>query len=326
MAQMNILEAVRATLDEQMAKDEDIILLGEDIGNNGGVFRATQGLIDKYGEQRVVDTPLNESGIVGYSIGLALAGLLPVPEIQFVDFIWPAMDQIHSELAKFRYRSGGLFKVPLVLRAPYGGGVKGSHYHSQSPEAYFIHTPGIKLVVPSTPYDTKGLLTSALHQREDPIFFFEPKRIYRAFREDVSEEEYTVPLGKATVRREGEDVTLLSYGAMVHVAMDAAKQAKKQYNISAEVIDLRSLMPLDIKTIGDSVKKTGRVISVTEAPKTSGFGAELSALVAERWIEYMLAPIKRVAGYDVPFPFILEHDYLPDATRVLKAIRDVYRF
>lgn len=325
MTELTIVESVRLALEEEMQRNDNIILLGEDIGVNGGVFRATKGLQEKFGLQRVIDTPLNESGIVGFAVGLSLAGLMPVPEIQFVDFIWPAMDQIQSEVAKFRYRSGGLFSVPMVLRAPYGGGVKGAHYHSQSPEAYFTHTPGIKVVIPSTPYDTKGLLTSAMRE-PDPIFFFEPKRIYRAFREEVPTGDYTIPLGKAVIRRKGDDVTLLSYGTMSHIALEAAELAKEKLNIDCEVIDLRSLVPLDIETIEKSVKKTGRVISVTEAPKTTGFGAELSALVAERWIEYMEGPILRVAGYDVPFPFVLEQDYMPDAKRVLNAINKVYNF
>ncbi|MFW9914279.1 MAG: alpha-ketoacid dehydrogenase subunit beta [Candidatus Thorarchaeota archaeon] len=324
MPELTIVQAVNLALDEEMARDDRVILLGEDIGANGGVFRATQGLYEKYGEKRVLDTPLNESGIIGFGIGMALYGLLPVVEVQFADFIWPGMDQVHSEAAKYRYRSGGTFTVPLVIRAPYGGGVRGAHYHSQSPEAYFTHTPGLKVVIPSNPYDTKGLLTAAIRD-PDPILFFEPKRIYRAFREEVPAGDYTVPLGKASVTREGTDITLLSYGAMLHTALEGAQLADEK-GISCEVIDLRTLMPLDIETIEKSVKKTGRVISVTEAPKTTGFGAELSALVAERWIEYMEGPILRVAGYDVPFPYTLEHDYLPSGQRVLEAISKVQNF
>ncbi len=325
MAELTIIEAVRLALDQEMEKDENVVLLGEDIGPDGGVFRATQGLYEKYGGERVLDTPLNESGIIGFAVGMALYGLRPIAEIQFSDFIWPAMDQIVSEAAKFRYRSGGMFTVPMVIRTPYGGGVKGAIYHSQSPEAYFAHTPGLKIVVPSNPYDTKGLLISAIRD-PDPVLFFEPKRIYRAFREEVPEEEYTVPLGKATVVRSGSDITILSYGAMLHIAMDAAERAMDQHNIDCEVIDLRTLVPLDIGTIETSVKKTGRVISVTESPKTAGFAAELSALVAERWIEYMESPIMRVTGYDTPFPFVLEHDYMPSAERVLDSILRSYGF
>ncbi|MFW9992252.1 MAG: alpha-ketoacid dehydrogenase subunit beta [Candidatus Odinarchaeota archaeon] len=325
MPELTIVEAVRLALDEEMERNSDVIVLGEDIGPNGGVFRATQGLIDKYGPERVIDTPLAESGVLGFAAGLALYGLRPVAEIQFIDFIWPGFDQIHSEIAKFRYRSGGLFKAPVVIRSPYGGGVKGAHYHSQSPEAYFTHTPGLKVVVPSNPYDTKGLLTSAMRD-PDPVIFMEPKRLYRAFKEEVPTGDYTVPIGKATVPRDGQDVTILSYGAMLHVSLEAAEFAAEKYGIDCEVVDLRTLMPLDIEIIERSVKKTGRIISVTEAPKTTGFGAELSALVAERWIEHMEGPIIRVAGYDTPFPFILEQDYMPTAGRVLDAVQKVYNF
>lgn len=325
MAELTIIEAVRLALEEEMERNDRVLVLGEDVGPNGGVFRATQGLQKKFGEKRILDTPLNESGIVGFAIGMALYGLRPVAEIQFSDFIWPAMDQIHSELAKYRYRSGGMYTCPVVIRAPYGGGVKGAHYHSQSPEAYFTHTPGLRVVIPSNPYDTKGLLTSAL-RNPDPILFFEPKRIYRAFKQEVPSGDYTVPLGKAAVTREGKDVTILSYGAMLHVAMQSAELAYEKLNIDCEVIDLRSLVPLDIETIEQSIKKTGRVISVVEAPSISSFASELSALVAERWIEYMEGPILRVAGYDVPFPFVLEQDYLPTPNRVLDAIKRVYNF
>ncbi|MHA2231825.1 MAG: alpha-ketoacid dehydrogenase subunit beta [Candidatus Hodarchaeales archaeon] len=324
MPDLTIVQAVNLALEEEMARDEKVFLIGEDIGTNGGVFRATQGLAQKYGEERVLDTPLNESGIIGFGIGLALYGLRPVVEVQFADFIWPGMDQVHSEAAKYRYRSGSQFTVPLVIRAPYGGGVRGAHYHSQSPEAYFTHTPGLKVVIPSNPYDTKGLLTAAIRD-PDPVLFFEPKRIYRAFREEVPNGDYTVPLGKANIAREGADLTILSYGAMLHISLEGAQLAEEK-GISCEVLDLRTLMPLDIETIEKSVKKTGRVISVTEAPRTTGFGAELSALVAERWIEYLEGPILRVAGYDTPFPFILEHDYLPTGGRVLDAVNRVYNF
>ena len=325
MPELTIVEAVRMALDEEMERNDRVIILGEDVGKDGGVFRATLGLIDKYGPERVLDTPLNESGIIGFAIGLALYGLRPVAEIQFADFIWPAMDQIVSELAKYRYRSGGQFKAPVVVRAPYGGGVRGAHYHSQSPEAYFAHTPGLKIVIPSNPYDTKGLLTAAM-RHPDPVLFFEPKRIYRAFREEVPTGDYTVPIGKAAVSRNGDDVTLISYGAMLHITLAAAELAEEKHNISCEVIDLRTIYPYDLETIEKSVKKTGRVISVTEAPKTVGFGAELSALAAERWIEYMEGPIIRVAGYDVPFPFVLEKYYMPTEERVLDAILQVYNF
>jgi 2-oxoisovalerate dehydrogenase E1 component beta subunit len=308
-----------------MENNDKIILLGEDVGPNGGVFRATIGLHKKFGEARVLDTPLSESGIIGFAVGMALYGLMPIAEIQFSDFIWPAMDQIHSEVAKFRYRSGGKFSCPMVIRSPYGGGIRGAHYHSQSPEAYFVHTPGLKVVIPSNPYDTKGLLTTAIRD-PDPVLFFEPKRIYRAFKQEVPKKDYTIPFGKANVVREGKDVTILSYGAMLHIAVSGAEMTQDKLGIDCEVIDLRTLVPLDLKTIENSVKKTGRVISVVEAPSNSSFASELSALVAERWIEYMEGPILRVTGYDVPFPYTLEHDYLPSPTRVFDAIKRVYNF
>lgn len=325
MAELTLLEAVRLALEEEMERNKNIVILGEDVGPNGGVFRATQGLQAKFGEKRVLDTPLNESGIIGSAIGMALYGLRPIAEIQFVDFIWPAMDQIVSELAKFRYRSGGRYTCPLVIRSPYGGGTKGAHYHSQSPESIFAHVSGIKIVIPSNPYDTKGLLTAAIRD-PDPVLFLEPKRIYRAFKQEVPTGEYTVPIGKASILRDGKDITILSYGAMVHVAMQAAELAVEKLHVDCEVIDLRSIVPLDIKTIEESVKKTGRVIIVIEAPSIASFASELSAQIAERWIEYLEGPIIRVAGYDVPFPFVLEQDYLPTPNRVLDAIKRLYNF
>jgi len=320
-----MVEAIRLALDEEMARNNNIIILGEDVGVNGGVFRVTDGLQAKYGADRVIDTPLSESGIIGFSVGMALYGLRPVAEIQFADFIYPAMDQIVSEVSKFRYRSGGLFSCPLVIRTPYGGGVRGANYHSQSPEAFFTHLAGLKVVIPSGPYDAKGLLTSAMRE-PDPIIFLEPKRIYRAFREEVPDGEYTSPLGTAKIGREGSDVTILSYGSMFHISLEAAELAMEQHHIDCEVVDLRTLVPLDVETIEWSIKKTGRVISVTEAPKTSGFSAELSALIAERYIEYMEGPILRVTGYDAPVPLTLEPEYLPSAPRILDAILKVYNY
>lgn len=325
MSDRTMVKSIRSTLRDVMAEDDRVILLGEDIGVNGGVFRATEGLIEEFGSERVIDTPLNESGVLGFSIGLALNGLIPVPEIQFIDFIWPGFDQIMSELSKFRYRSGGLFETPVTIRAPYGGGVGGAIYHSQSPEAYFTHTPGIKVVVPSGPHDAKGLLMSSIKD-PDPVLFMEPKRLYRAFREEVPDDEYSIPLGNAKIARKGSDVTVISYGSMLHVALDSAEEASEKHGIECEVVDLRTLMPLDIETIEESVTKTGRVVSVTEAPKTTGFGAELSALVAEKWIEYMEGPIVRVAGFDTPFPFVQEEDYLPTPARVLEGVQRVYNF
>ena len=324
MTTLNIVQTVNHTLRDEMRRNGDIVVLGEDVGVDGGVFRATEGLAQEFGQNRVIDTPLAESGIVGISIGMALYGMRPVPEIQFMDFIYPAFDQIQSELAKFRYRSGGQFTCPLVIRTPYGGGIKGSHYHSQSTEAFFTHTPGLKVVIPSTPYDTKGLLTSALRD-PDPILFLEPKRIYRTVRGDVPDEDYSIPIGRAKVVHEGNDVVVFAYGAMLHVAMEAAELAALS-GISVEVVDIRTLLPFDIETIIASVQKTGRVVILHEACKTCGFGAEIAAQIAERAILHLKAPIVRVAGYDTPFPFILEDDYMPNAKRVLRAIEKVHNF
>jgi pyruvate dehydrogenase E1 component beta subunit len=300
------------------------VVLGEDVGKNGGVFRATDGLWAKYGDARVLDTPLNESLIIGGAIGMALYGLRPVPEIQFQDFIFPAFDQIVSEAAKIRYRSGGQYSVPMVIRTPYGGGIRGGHYHSQSGEAYFAHTPGLTVVIPSTPYDAKGLLHASIASN-DPVLFMEPKKIYRAAKGEVPEEYYTVPLGKAKVVREGRDVTLVSYGAMLPLCVVAAEAAEKA-NILCEVIDLRTINPWDRPTVLDSVKKTGRAVIVNEAPLTGGFAGEVSATIAEHALEYLEAPIKRVTGYDTPFPYTLENLYMPNANKVLAAIEETINF
>jgi 2-oxoisovalerate dehydrogenase E1 component beta subunit len=307
-----------------MRKDPDVVVLGEDVGRFGGVFRATQGLQDEFGSDRVIDTPLAEGGIIGTAVGMALYGLKPVPEIQFADFIFPAFDQIVNEAAKYRYRSGGQYACPLVIRSPYGGGIKGGHYHSQSPEAHFIHTAGLKVVVPANPYDAKGLLISAIRD-PDPVLFFEPKRVYRAAKGEVPEGEYAIPLGKAAVTREGRQVTVLAWGAMWHEADQAAREAEAE-GIDCEVIDLRSLQPLDLDTLVASVKKTGRAVVVHEAPRTCGFGAELVALLQERCFLHLEAPIARVTGFDTPFPYTLEMEYLPRAPRILKALREVVSF
>jgi pyruvate dehydrogenase E1 component beta subunit len=319
MPTMNIIEAVRDALRTQMRADARVVVLGEDVGKFGGVFRATSGLYDEFGGERVIDTPLAEAGIIGTAIGMALYGLRPVPEIQFGDFIFPAFDQIVNELAKFRYRSGGQYPCPVVIRTPVGGGIRGGHYHSQSPEALFIHTPGLKVVSPSNPYDAKGLLLACMRQN-DPVLFLEPKRIYRASRGEVPEGEYTIELGRAAVVREGAQVTLLAWSGMVSIADEAAAQAAEA-GISVEVIDLRTLMPFDLDAILASVKKTGRCVIVHEAPRTCGFGGELIASIQERAIEHLEAPILRVTGLDTPFPYSLEHEYMPTAERVLGAIR-----
>jgi pyruvate dehydrogenase E1 component beta subunit len=325
MPTINIVQAVNSALREEMRRDDRIIVLGEDVGKDGGVFRATEGLYEEFGENRVVDTPLAESGIIGAAIGMAIYGLNPIPEIQFLDFIYPAFDQIVTNLAKLRYRSGGQYSCHLVVRAPYGGGIKGGHYHSQSSEAYFCHTAGLKVVIPSTPYDTKGLLLSSIRDK-DPVIFLEPKRIYRAVKGEVPDGEFTVPLGRARVAREGNDISLFCYGAMVHVALEAAEAAKKKSGVEIEVVDLRTLIPLDIEAVLSSVHKTGRVIVLHEAPKTGGFGAEISALIAEKAIEYLKGPILRVTGYDTPFPYTLEEYYMPNAARVVAAVDKLMQY
>lgn len=324
MANITLLQAINQALREEMRRDDRVIVLGEDVGKNGGVFRVTEGLFDEFGPERSVDTPLAESGIIGMSIGMAMYGLRPVPEIQFMDFIYPAFDQIVSEMSKMRYRSGGQYSVPVVIRTPYGGGIRGGHYHSQSAEAYFAHTPGLKVVIPSNPYDAKGLLISAIRD-EDPVIFMEPKRLYRSVKGEVPDTDYTVPIGKASIPKEGKDISVFAYGAMIPICMEAAEKAKEK-DIDVEVVDLRSLVPLDTETILNSVKKTGRAVVVYEAPKTGGFGAEISALIAEKAIEYLEGPVLRVAGFDTPYPYTLEHIYMPDSRRVLEAIEKVVHF
>ncbi|HTT69758.1 MAG TPA: alpha-ketoacid dehydrogenase subunit beta [Anaeromyxobacteraceae bacterium] len=324
MPTLNLLQAVNDALRVEMRRDPDVVVLGEDVGTFGGVFRATQGLYQEFGAERVIDTPLAENGIVGTALGMALYGLKPVPEIQFADFIFPAMDQIVNEVAKYRYRSGGQFGCPLVIRAPYGGGIRGGHYHSQSPEAHFIHTAGLKVVVPATPADAKGLLASAIRD-PDPVLFFEPKRVYRAAQGEVPEGDYAIPLGKARVTRPGEEVTLIAWGSMWHEADEAAREAERE-GLDCEVLDLRSLQPLDLEAIVASVRKTGRAVVVHEAPRTCGFGAELVALIQERCFLSLEAPVTRVTGFDTPFPYTLESEYLPRAPRILHALRAVARY
>ncbi|HEY9900795.1 MAG TPA: alpha-ketoacid dehydrogenase subunit beta [Pantanalinema sp.] len=321
---MNIIQAVNDALKIQMRQDDRVVVMGEDVGKFGGVFRATVGLQQEFGEDRVVDTPLSEAGIIGTAIGMALYGMRPVPEIQFMDYIFPAIDQIINEMAKFRYRSGGQYTCPVVIRTPYGGGIRGGHYHSQSNEAYFTHTPGLKVVVPSNPYDAKGLLLAAMRQ-DDPVIFMEPKRMYRAAKGEVPEGDYTVELGKAKVLKEGKDVTVIAYGSMVHTALEAVTKAEAE-GIDVELIDLRSLVPLDLDTIIASVEKTGRVVIVQEAPKSTGFAAELIALINEHALLSLEAPVVRVTGWDTPFPYTLDLEYLPSADRVLQGMRKTLNF
>jgi pyruvate dehydrogenase E1 component beta subunit len=323
MTEMTLVQAVNRGLAEAMRQDPDVLVLGEDVGVNGGVFRATEGLFKEFGGDRVIDTPLSETGIVGTAIGMALYGLKPVAEIQFLDFIYPAFDQIVSELAKFRYRSGGQYPCHVVIRAPYGGGVKGGLYHSQSSEAYFAHTAGLKVAIPSTPADAKGLLLTAIHD-EDPVMFLEPKRIYRSVTGEVPDGDHRVPFGEARLVREGSDVSLFAYGAMIPPTVEAA-DSLSQEGISAEVIDLRTLVPLDERAVVASVEKTGRAVIVHEAPRFCGFGAELAAILAEKAFYSLKAPVARVTGYDTPFPYALENVYLPGADRIVHAARATVR-
>ncbi len=319
MAETTLVQAIRDALLLEMERDPRVVVLGEDVGRNGGVFRATEGFWRRFGPSRVIDTPLCENGIVGMAIGMALNGLRPVVEIQFADFVYPAFDQIVSELAKFRYRSAGQYAAPVVIRMPAGGGIKGGLYHSQSPEAYFVHTAGLKVVMPSNPADAKGLLTSAMRD-PDPVVFLEPKALYRTAKAEVPEGAYAVPLGAARTVRAGGDVSLFTYGAMVRVAEGAADAAAAE-GTEVEVVDLRTLWPLDVEAVVQSVEKTGRAVVLHEAPRTCGLGAEICALVQERAFLHLKAPVARVAGYDTPFPYALEKRYMPDARRTLEAIR-----
>jgi pyruvate dehydrogenase E1 component beta subunit len=319
MANLTLVQAINLALVQEMENDDRVILLGEDIGINGGVFRVTEGLQKRFGKDRVVDTPLAESGILGSSIGLAMAGLRPVPEIQFDGFLGPAYDQLCSHAARMRSRTRGAYTVPLTVRVPVGGGIHAPELHSDSPEAIYIHTPGLKVVMPASPYDAKGLLISCLRD-PDPCIFFEPKRIYRAFREEVPEDEYTIPLGKARIVCEGDDLTIISWGASVVQCMQAVEKTDQ----SIELIDMRTLSPFDMQAVEDSVKKTGRCVIVHEAPKTCGFGAELAARIMERCFLHLEAPVQRVAGFDTTMPYYkLEMDYLPDTERIGKAIAEV---
>lgn len=316
-----LVQAVNSALLEEMRSNDDLIVLGEDIGRSGGVFRATEGLYSEFGPQRVIDTPLSESGLIGMAIGLALYGMRPVAEVEFLDFIYPAFDQIVSELSKLRYRSGGEYSAPVVIRAPCGGGIKGGPYHSQSAETFFTHVAGLKVVIPSTPYDAKGLLASAMRD-PDPVIFLEPKKLYRSSRAEVPDGRYTVPIGKAAIPRIGSDLSLITYGPQVPLALKAAEEADRD-GIDVEVLDLRSLAPLDKTAITESVRKTGRAIVLHEAPKTMGYGAEISALLAEEVLDFLKAPVIRVGGFDTPFPYVHENLYLPSVSRVMRAIRSV---
>lgn len=325
MSEMNIIQALNHTLHQQFEKDERLVSFGEDAGYFGGVFRVTEGLQDKFGEERSFDTPLAEQGIIGFAIGMAQKGLKPICEIQFADYIFPAYDQIVNELAKMRYRTGNQYSAPVIIRTPCGGGIHGGHYHSQSPEAQFLHTPGLIVVMVSSPYDAKGLLISAI-QSNDPVIFFEPKRIYRALKEEVPLEEYSIPFGQASIDRIGNDITLIGWGAQHHQNLQAAEEVAEEEGIDVEVINLRTLNPLDINAIIASVQKTGRCVVAHEAPKTQGFGAEIAAQVMEKCFLNLEAPVNRCCGLDTPFPHALEHEYLSDAYKVKKAIIDTVKY
>jgi 2-oxoisovalerate dehydrogenase E1 component beta subunit len=332
MSVMNMIEALNSAHKVMMERDPDIVVLGEDIGYFGGVFRVTAGLQKAYGTSRVFDTPIAELGIVATAIGMAAYGLRPVAEIQFADYIYPGFDQIFSEAGRMRYRTAGEWPLPMVIRSPYGGGIFGGQTHSQSPEAFFAHMPGIKTVIPSNPYDAKGLLIAAIEDN-DPVLFFEPKRIYngpfdgyhdrpvtpwaRHPAAEVPDGHYTVPIGKAAVAREGEAVTILAYGTMVHVALATAEAE----GIDAEILDLRTIVPVDIEAIEASVRKTGRCVVLHEATRTAGFGAELAALVQERCFYHLEAPVERVTGYDTPYPHSMEWTYFPGPARLGPALR-----
>lgn len=334
MAQMNMIEAIRSALDVAMDKDPSVVVMGEDVGYFGGVFRCTDGLQRKYGEHRVIDAPIAEGGIIGTAIGMGLNGLRPVAEIQFADYIYPGFDQVVSELARIRYRSGGDFFSPVTIRTPCGGGIRGGQTHSQSPEAIFTHISGIKVVMPSNPYDAKGLLISSI-ESDDPIVFFEPKRIYNGPfdgdpdkpavswtshpKGEVPSGYYTVPLGKADVVEEGDDITIVTYGTLVHVA----KAAAERVGVDAEIIDVRTLSPLDTDTLTASVKKTGRCVVAHEATRYSGFGAELAATIQEECFYYLEAPVERIAGWDTPYPHAFEWQYFPGQKRIAAGIRKV---
>ncbi len=320
MPKLTLVQAINDALAYELEHDDRVILLGEDVGRNGGVFRVTEGLQERFGANRVVDTPLDESGIAGSAIGLAIAGMRPIPEIQFEGFLGPAYDQIVNHAARMRTRTRGAITVPMTLRVPVGGGIHAPELHSDSPEAIYTHSPGLKVVMPSTPYDAKGLLLSAIRD-PDPVIFFEPKRVYRSFKEEVPEGDYTIALGQAKIVSEGDDLTVVTWGAPVFQCLAALDNLPE--DVSVELIDLRTIRPLDIDTIVESVKKTGRCVVVHEAPKTAGMGAEISALIQEHCFLHLEAPVQRCTGFDTIMPYYkLELDYLPEAPRIQKSIEE----
>ncbi|MES3161245.1 MAG: alpha-ketoacid dehydrogenase subunit beta [Halorubrum sp.] len=322
---LTLVQSVRDGLHTELARDDDVVVLGQDVGKNGGVFRATEGLYDEFGDDRVVDTPLAESGIVGCAVGMAAMGMRPVPEIQFSGFAYPGYDQVVSHMARFRTRTRSRYTLPMTLRAPYGGGIRAPEHHSDSKEAFYAHEAGLKVVVPSTPYDTKGLLASAIRD-PDPVVFLEPKLIYRAFREEVPAESYTLPLGEAATRREGDDVAVFTYGAMTRRTLEATENLADD-GIECEVVDLRTISPLDRETIVEAFERTGRAAVVHEAPKSGGLAGEITAILQEEALLYQEAPVTRVAGFDVPYPlYALEDYYLPSVKRIEEGIREAAEF
>ena len=325
MTHMHMVGAINQALDLEMAKDKSVVLLGEDVGVDGGVFRVTDKLSDKYGKERVIDTPLGEAGIVGCSIGMAMNGLKPVCEIQFSGFSYQAFYHIKQHMARFRQRSCGVFTTPMVLRAPCSGGIRALEHHSESPEAFFVHCQGLKVVMPSGPYDAKGLLLASIRD-PNPVIFLEPKKIYRSFKEEVPVEDYTIPLGKANIVKEGKSVTVVTWGAMVKLCKEVTEKLSEE-GIEVELIDLRTLWPMDSETVIESVKKTGRAVIVHEATRAGGLGGEISARIQEEAVLYLEAPVQRVTAFDVPFPqFALENYFLPNAKRIIKGIKKVMEF
>ncbi|AWT36934.1 2-oxoisovalerate dehydrogenase subunit beta [Deinococcus arenae] len=314
---INLIQAVTEAIAEEMERDQRVVLFGEDVGARGGVFMATAGLQERFGKHRVFDTPLSEASIVGAAVGMAVRGLRPIAEIQFADYMGPGFDQIISQAAKIRYRSAGQFTAPMVIRTPSGGGVKGGHHHSQSPESYYTHTPGLKVVMPSTPYDAKGLLKAAL-RGEDPVIYFEPKRLYRAAKGEVPDHDYVVKLGEAAIRREGSDLSLIGYGGVMP-DLEKAADALAAEGVSVEVIDLRSLVPWDRDRVLTSVQKTGRAVLVSEAPRISNFMGEVAYVIQEQAFDYLTAPVGQVAGFDTPYPYVQDKVYLPGANRIVAA-------
>lgn len=325
MPKLNMVEALNQALDQALSRDKSILLLGEDIGKDGGVFRVTDGLQKKHGPERVIDTPLSESGIVGTSIGLAVNGMRPIAEIQFDGFVPPAWDQLVSHASRIRNRSRGRYSCPMILRAPYGGGIRALEHHAESMEAVYAHTQGLTVIIPSNPFNAKGLLLAAT-KYPDPVVFFEPKKVYRAIKMEVPEEPYEIPIGTAEVARQGNDVTLISWGAMMKDTLEAANKLQEN-GINAEVIDVRTIQPLDEETIIQSVRRTGRAVIVHEAPRSGGWGAEIAARIQEHCLLNLKAPVLRVTGFDVPFPYFkLEFDYLPSVERITAAVDEVMRY